>query len=167
MESGAGGSGPRAALYSAASRLSISSSSFPPFIAFALPVSPSFNPHRRAVCARSRAPGRPAPQETGVGPLAGPALLKARLRRRHKFGVGGGGSQPWSGTIPSPSCVSPSMTWRKQPLSTERGVQSVPSRLPPLLFPPFYGVLGCSCCWFSCTRVPSTNSLRIGTVSLG
>lgn len=55
-----------------------------------------------------------APQETGFCPVVGPALLKARLRRRQKCGVRGGGSQPWPGAFAtlSPSRVSPSVTRR-------------------------------------------------------
>lgn len=94
----------------------LSSSLFLPFIAFALLVSPFFNPYVCAVYTRSWASGKPAPQESGFCPVVGPALLKARLRRRQKSGVRGSGSQPWSGTsaftILSPSRVSPSMTWR-------------------------------------------------------
>lgn len=107
------GSGPRAALYSSALPTLFL---FLPFITFALPVSPFFNPYVCAVYTRSWASGKPAPQESGFCPVVGPALLKARLRRRQKSGVRGSGSQPWSGTsaftILSPSRVSPSMTWR-------------------------------------------------------
>lgn len=55
-----------------------------------------------------------APQETGFCPVVGPALLKARLRRRQKCGVRGDGSQPWPGAFAtlSPSRVSPSVTRR-------------------------------------------------------
>lgn len=55
-----------------------------------------------------------APQETGFCPVVGPALLKARLRRRQKCGVRGGESQPWPGAFAtlSPSRVSPSVTRR-------------------------------------------------------
>lgn len=93
-------------------------------------------------------------------------FLRALRGRRPELGVRGGGFQPWFVTSSSLS-----VKWRKYPLHSDqmrKGKFKVSWRqrsLPPKL-PPASLFRGCFDCQFSRTaHPPSTNSLRVGSVS--
>lgn len=123
---------------------------FLPFITFALPDSPFFNPYVRAVYARSWASGRLHRRQASVR-LSVLLFSKPVLEGARSAESGEAGPNP--GLALSPPCLlavslhpwhgETAFVYRNQ---MRKGCAKCPSRLSPLLFPPLYWALGCSGC---------------------